>query len=233
MSTVERTRAEVETLPPLEEGQRLDRATFHERYEAMPPGTWAELLGGVVYMGSPAGYLHGSNQAVVVSWTTHYERFTPGVVTLDNASTALDDLGEPQPDVSLSILPRAGGRTRIEGGILAGVPELILEVSKSSRKLDLGPKYREYERVGVLEYVIVALEPDEVYWHALRDGKFERVAAGADGLYRSEAFPGLWLDPSALFARDLNGLIAALDRGLATQEHAEFAAMLAGGGRQP
>lgn len=41
MSTTERR-----TLPPLVAGQRLDRATFHERYEAMPPDTWAELMGG-------------------------------------------------------------------------------------------------------------------------------------------------------------------------------------------
>ena len=28
-------------LPPLEAGERLDRATFHARYEAMPSGTRA------------------------------------------------------------------------------------------------------------------------------------------------------------------------------------------------
>ena len=37
----------------------------------------------------------------------------------------------------------------------------------------------------------------------------------------------LWLDPGALFAQDWNGLFAALDRGLASPEHAEFVARLA------
>ncbi len=37
MSTVDRPRRKA--LPPLVDGQRLDRATFHERYEAMPPET--------------------------------------------------------------------------------------------------------------------------------------------------------------------------------------------------
>ncbi len=46
MSTVERAKC---TLPPLEAGQRLDQPTFHERYQAMPPNTRAELVGGVVY----------------------------------------------------------------------------------------------------------------------------------------------------------------------------------------
>ncbi len=45
--------------PPLVNGQRLDRATFHERYEGMPPGTRAELIGGVVQMPSPLRGDHG------------------------------------------------------------------------------------------------------------------------------------------------------------------------------
>ncbi len=229
MSTAERTQAG--TLPPLVAGQRLDRATFHERYEAMPPGLKFELIGGMVYMASPVGYRHGREHSLAVIWSGHYERFTPGVEVLDNASTALDDLGEPQPDVSLRIVPECGGRTRVEGGILAGAPELVVEVANSSRKLDLGPKKADYERAGVLEYVVFALDPEEVFWHALRDGRFERLPPGPDGLFRSETFPGLWLDPKALFARDLNGLIAALDRGLAAPEHATFAAKLAGGAR--
>ena len=45
--------------PPraLVEGQRLDQPTFHELYEAMPPGTRAELINGVVLMPSPVGPL--------------------------------------------------------------------------------------------------------------------------------------------------------------------------------
>ena len=33
---------------PLVAGQRLDRPTFHERYQRMPPGLRAELIGGVI-----------------------------------------------------------------------------------------------------------------------------------------------------------------------------------------
>ena len=43
MSTVERIKPKI--LPPLKAGQHLDQPTFHERYEAMPPGTRAELIG--------------------------------------------------------------------------------------------------------------------------------------------------------------------------------------------
>src|SRR5271156_1111031 len=43
----------VPMLPPLENGDHLDQPTFHARYEAMPSGTRAQLIGGIVYMGSP------------------------------------------------------------------------------------------------------------------------------------------------------------------------------------
>lgn len=46
-------------LPPLENGDRLDQKTFHARYEAMPDGVRAELIGGIVYMSSPLKRHHG------------------------------------------------------------------------------------------------------------------------------------------------------------------------------
>src|SRR3954453_2176792 len=106
MSTVDRTKS-----PPLEAGQRLDRATFHARYEAMPPGTRAELIGGVVYMPSPLSLSHGNFDGLVTPWLPLYRRATPGVQAASNASVLLDDLGEPQPDNLLRILPEFGGQS--------------------------------------------------------------------------------------------------------------------------
>ena len=48
------------------------------------------------------------------------------------------------------------------------------------------------------------------------------MPADEDGLYKSEIFPGLWLDSAALVRGDMNAVIAALNRGLASVEHAEF-----------
>ena len=39
----------------LVDGQRLDQPTFHALYAAMPAGTRAELIDGVVHMPSPVG----------------------------------------------------------------------------------------------------------------------------------------------------------------------------------
>jgi Uma2 family endonuclease len=226
MSTIDRSTAAV----PLEAGQRLDRATFHERYEKMPPGTRAELIGGVVYMPSPVGLRHSEFHALAVIWLGLYRFRTPGVAVADNASTALDDLGEPQPDASLRVLPTHGGRTQVVGNIIGGGPELIVEVAQTSRGIDLGVKRADYERAGVLEYIVFALNPDEVIWHVRRDDRLVRVPPGPDGLYRSEAFPGLWLDPRAFLDDNGPALVATLEQGLATDEHAAFVARLTAAG---
>ncbi len=211
----------------LVEGQRLDQPTFHALYEAMPPGTRAELIDGVVYMPSPLGLEHGEAQVPVIVWLSYYAENTPGVRAMDNASTILGWKSEPQPDGLLRILPEFGGRTWNEGGFLHGGPELVAEVSKATRYVDLGSKKADYERAGVLEYVVRAIDPDEIYWFGQEQGDLVRRPIGDDGLYRSTVFPGLWLDPIALVNGDTRGLRAVVDLGCKTPEHAAFVAKLA------
>ena len=225
MSTAERP-SRVDTLP-LVEGQRLDQPEFHRRYEAMPPGTRAELINGVVHMPSPVGRGHGKAHFSTILWLGPYEEATPGVEGLDGATTILGWKSEPQPDALLRILPECGGQTRDERTFVRDAPELVVEVAKATRYIDLGPKLEDYERAGVREYIVRALDPDEVIWHVIREGRLVAVPPGAEGLYRSEVFPGLWLDPRALLAHDRAAVRAALDRGLVTPEHAAFVARLA------
>jgi Uma2 family endonuclease len=218
--------------PPrtLVEGQRLDQPTFHALYEAMPPGTRAELINGVVFMPSPVGRAHGKAHVPVILWLDYFAENTPGVEVLDNATTILGWKSEPQPDAMLRILPECGGRTRDEKGIIHGAPELVVEVAKATRYVDLGPKLTDYEQAGVLEYVVRALDPDEVVWYEQDQGVLEQRPLPGDGICRSTAFPGLWLDPVALVNGDRRRLRAVLDLGCATAEHAAFVSRLAGQG---
>lgn len=45
--------------PWLENGERMDRATFLDRYEKTAPGFRAELIEGIVYVMSPLRNRHG------------------------------------------------------------------------------------------------------------------------------------------------------------------------------
>jgi hypothetical protein len=224
MSTVDRS--QTLTLPPLEDGQRLDQPTFQERYAAMGEGKWFELIGGVVHMVFPAFEPHGGRDSYLGWWVVEYRCSTPGLESSTNVSTIPGEGSEVQPDQQLRISERLGGRAHIEGGYIIGPPELVVEVGDSSRSKDLGPKKAIYEAAGVPEYLFVGVDPKEVRWFVLRDGAYRELAQDDDGIYRSEVFPGLWLDPKALLDGDLDGLKAALYRGLATDEHARFVAEL-------
>jgi Uma2 family endonuclease len=214
-------------LPSLEAGDRLDQKTFHERYEAMPEGTRAELIGGIVFMPSPLKRPHGRMHVWVCQWVGDYAVATPGTEALDNSTTILGDESEPQPDVVLVILPPKLAQTREEDEYIVGAPELVVEVASSSAAIDLHLKRDDYERAGVKEYVVVVLGQQVVRWFAREGDKFAERQPGPDGLFRSEVFPGLWLDPAALLAGDLKRVKEVLQQGLATPEHAAFVAALA------
>jgi Putative restriction endonuclease len=211
----------------LVEGDHLDQPEFHARYETMPPGVKAELIDGVVYMPSPVSGGHGDSQSHVIVWLGFYAVETPGVQTSGELTVILGRRSEPQPDAVLRIRPECGGRSTINEGYLRGAPELIVEVARSSRFVDLGPKLADYARAGVPEYVVVALEPDEIHWFQRNAETLAAVEPGPDGVYRSVVFPGLWLDPHALLSGDLRRLRQVVDQGVATPEHTEFVARLA------
>ncbi len=227
MSTVERRRPSPPTSPLLVDGQRLGQAQFMRRYELTPPRFKAELIGGVVHLACPLGREHGGSSLDIRCWLEWYHARTPGTDGLADATTLLDELGVPQPDAQLRILPECGGQSRDEGEYIAGAPELVGEVARSSRLRDLGAKRDDYERAGVQEYIVVAIDTKDVHWHRRRGKKLVKVKPDPDGLYRSKAFPGMWLDPAALLRRDLAAVLATLDQGLASPEHADFVAKLA------
>jgi hypothetical protein len=227
MSTVDERSATKTTSPLLFDGQKLDSEEFMRRYERTPPGFRAELIGGVVHVASPLSVPHGEGSFDVTTWLGVYRARTPGTQGLENATTLMDDRGVPQPDTQLRILPEYGGQSRDEGEYVGGAPELIAETARSSGMIGLGAKRADYERAGVRQYIVVALDPDDVHWHVRRDDRLVRVTPDPDGIYRSAVFPGLWLDPAALLRKDLAGVLAVLERGLATPEHADFVARLA------
>jgi Uma2 family endonuclease len=219
--------AEVEALPPLEQGEHLDQPTFHARYEAMPPGIRAELIGGRVYLRSPVRIRHGSPHVDLATWLGTYRAHTPGVQAVDNTTAIFGDDSEPQPDASLRILNDGQTQTSADDYIV-GCPELVCEVASSSASYDLHEKLADYDRYGAKEYIAVLVRTAEVRWFR-RDaaGRLVATPPDADGIFRSGVFPGLWLDAAALVGGDAKRALEVLSLGLATPEHAAFAAELA------
>ncbi len=57
-------------VPPLENGDRLTRAEFERRYDAMPEHVRAELVEGVVIMASPVRFtFHAQQHYQLIGWT--------------------------------------------------------------------------------------------------------------------------------------------------------------------
>jgi Uma2 family endonuclease len=219
---------QMEEIPPLESGDRLTRAEFMRRYDAMPDLKRAELIEGVVYVPSPVRQkYHGRQHHHILNWIGHYEAGTPGLEGGDNSTVLLDLDNAPQPDGVLFVRPERGGRVRInEDGYIEGCPDLVTEVAASSASYDLHDKLNAYRRNGVPEYVVYRVLDRQVDWFTLKDGRFEALPPSADGLLRSTIFPGLWLDPAALIRGDLATVLAVVQQGLNSPEHAEYAARL-------
>jgi len=213
-------------LPLLQNGDHLSAREFLRRYEAMPEVKKAELIDGIVYMGSPVRIdQHGEPDAFMQGWLCNYSVATPGVKHATNSTTRLGPDDVPQPDGLLRITAEYGGQARVDAkGYLDGAPELVVEVAASSVSLDVREKLASYRRAGVREYIVWRTEDEAVDWWALEEDEFRPLPAEADGTLRSRVFPGLWLEVRALLAGDGPRVMAKLQEGRQSGEHAAFIA---------
>jgi Uma2 family endonuclease len=219
MSTAERA------VPPLAAGDRLSREEFLHRWEAMPGVKKAELIGGIVYMPSPLRREHAVMDNRVGAWLANYAASTPGCEAASNATWLMID-DAPQPDNNLRILPEFGGKSELPGRYTQGAPEFLAEICLTSAAYDLHQKLELYQEAGVDEYLAVLLHEQEVRWHRLVGGVYQLLPLSADGMLRSVVFPGLWLNPTALLAGNMTQVLATLNQGLNSPEHAAFIARL-------
>lgn len=212
-------------IAPLENGDRLSRAEFERRYAAMPETCKAELIEGIVCMSAAALRFksHGQPHSFLNAWLATYQVFTDFTMVADAPTVRLDSINEPQPDLALVIDASYGGQTQLsEDDYLEGAPELLAEIAASTVSIDLGSKKTSYERNGVKEYLVWRVLDRQIDWFCLQNGKYVDLLADDDGITRSEVFPGLWLDRSALIQGDMKQVLAILQTGIASQAHDEF-----------
>ena len=216
-------------LPPLENGERLDRATFHARYLDTPEDFRAELIGGVVHLHGRVTWMHGGATAKLCYALGTYDMVTPGVECLPRVTVLLDDETEAEPDLCLRLEREIGGTSWIdEDDFVAGPPECLIEVSDhDTEQIDKCDKFRAYEKGGVREYIIILIREARVLWFVRQDGWFVESAIPSDGILCPRSFPGLRLDTGAVFTRDLHRMHSVAESGADTPEHAAFVAELA------
>jgi Uma2 family endonuclease len=116
-----------------------------------------------------------------------------------------------------------GGQSHVgTDGFLEGPPELVAEVASSSVAYDLHQKLDVYRRHGVREYIVWRTVDHAIDWFVLREGRYDRLSPSEAEIYKSEIFPGLWLDATAMLRGDLAGVLQTLGEGVASRAHAEF-----------
>lgn len=226
MTALTRPIIPIRRIDELHSGDCMSADEFHIAYSRMPEDFKAELVEGVVYVASPLGLEHGRNHVSLngIVWT--YIVQTRGTEAGDNTTVRLGKRSEPQPDLFLRILPEYGGQSSTTpGDYVGGAPELIVEVAHSSRAIDLNQKRRDYQRNGVLEYLVLDLEERQIRWFDLAAD--QELFADEQGIIRVRQFPGLWLNTAAIIAGDGVEMTVTLHEGLASPEHAAFVAELA------
>jgi Uma2 family endonuclease len=136
----------------------------------------------------------------------------------------LGDEDEVQPDLTLRILPEHGGQSK-QPKFIEGAPELVAEVAYSSYAIDLHLKKERYRVAGVIEYLVLCLQPRRLYWFDFKHDA--ELTADGEGIFRSVVFPGLWIHGTGLLDSKHVQTDQTLRAGLLSSEHKRFVTRLA------
>lgn len=167
--------------------------TYEEFLKWVDEETHAEWADGKVVFMSPVTDYHEQLVGWLKSLLHLYADITDGGEVFGDPFQMKTgaDLPGRAPDVVFVAREHLHWVTRF---FLDGPADVVIEViSKDSRHRDRHDKYREYEAGGVREYWLI--DPDRERAEFFRLGANGRFAAVAleDGVFRSEAMPGVWL----------------------------------------
>ena len=81
------------------------------------------------------------------------------------------------------------------------------------------------------EYLVWETKKKSIHAFVNQEGQF-KAANVEEGIFKSDAFPGLWLDLAALAADDMAKVQSTLAAGLTDPAHAKFKRKLAKAKRQ-
>lgn len=187
------------------------KISFEEFLAWCDEDTWAEWVDGEVVMLSPASDRH---QDLVRFLTAVLSVFTEvrGLGVIRPAPFLMrtgPELPGREPDL---LFVTASHLDRLKEAYLDGPADLVVEiVSPESRLRDRGEKFAEYELGGVPEYWLIDPDARRADFYRLDpDGRYQRVAVGTAGVYRSEVVPGFWLRVDWLWREPLPEVLEVL-----------------------
>jgi Uma2 family endonuclease len=213
-------------VPPLLNGDRLNRLEFERRYQATPNLLKAELIEGVVTIPSSLRLQHDTQlQADLLTWLNVYRSATLGVRVDANVRLRLDFFNELQPCAVLRKLPTVGGHCRpSDEGFLEGPPELILEIMTPSD--DFREKLKTYRRHGIKECIVWQIEETRLDWLRLDQGYYVFLQPDGNNMVHSQEFPGLCLPVAEMLAGNLAQVLFAVHKSLRSLPHQAFVKQL-------
>ncbi len=183
-----------------------ERMTSEEFFRYAPEDQKAELIDGVVIVHSPAFTIHERLFGFLFRLLAAYvEEHDLGEVLGSRTAVELEVEQTYEPDILFVARERTG---MMESKGVFGAPDLVIEIlSASTAFYDRGPKFRAYERAGVCElWLIDPYGPAGTEFYQLqpvpaRPGgtRFVPVMPDAEGILRSVAVPGFWIDVAWLW----------------------------------
>ncbi len=185
-----------------QEARLPGRISFEEFLSAYD-GIHAEWVDGTVQVMSPGNERQSKLtqflSAVMQQWA---ESKDLGEVYVPPFTVRMLEEASREPDL---FFVRREHLSRVRDTYVEGPPDLVVEVaSRSSRTLDRGEKFREYERAGVPEYWLIDPERETAGIYRLgAGGTYEAVPLGQPAVLRSEVLGGMWIPVEWLWRRPL------------------------------
>lgn len=88
--------------------------------------------------------------------------------------------------------------------------------------MTLHAKMHIYRRAGVREYIVWRVYDCALNWFMLEEGRFVAQTTDAQGVLSGRVFPGLRLPVAATLDGKRGDVLAAVQQGVQTPEHAAF-----------
>jgi len=176
-----------------------ERMTSEEFFRYAPEDQKAELIDGVMIVHSPPLDIHEKLFGFLFRLLAGYvEEQDLGEVRGSRTPVELEVDQTYEPDILFVTRERAD---MVESKGVFGAPDLVFEIlSAGTVHYDRGSKFKAYERAGVRElWLIDPYGPAGTEFYQLQGQRFVPVMPDSDGILRSVAVSGFWIDVAWLW----------------------------------